>query len=170
MTDAPGWVTLTEGEEVVWRGHPVLYHYLGGIVIALVLFGLAGLALTLWPLTETVEAWIPAAVLAGLGLLVALRYLLAWWSIQYLVTTEEVYVKRGLVSRSVTNLRMERIQSTSFSQSFVGRLLSYGDVHIDTAGGDEVEIKFRNVSNPNDVVGYVSEWMGKSAGGNHMVV
>lgn len=161
MSDAPGWVTLTEGETVVWRGNPVVYHYLHGFLLALALFGVAAAVAVFWPFASVATGWIPAAIVVAVGVLVALRTLLAWRSVQYVVTTEEVYVRRGLVSRTVTNLRMDRIQNTSFTQSLGGRLFSYGDVEIDTAGSEGTEVVLRNVGDPEDVLGYISEWMGK---------
>jgi membrane protein YdbS with pleckstrin-like domain len=164
MTDAPSWVTLSDHEEVVWRGHPVVYHYLGGFLLAAGLLAGAAAAAALWQWASVAPRWIPAGALGALGLLVGLQTLVSRRTIQYLVTTEEVYVKRGLLSREVKNLRLDRVQNSSFKQTLSGRLFSYGDVELDTAGSEDTEIVMRHVANPEAVLGHVSEGMASNSG------
>lgn len=160
MSDAPEWVTLTEGEEVVLDRRPSVVPYLTGLVWPLVVV-LVGVALLLVSAgTLAVGVTVPAAVPLGaigagvvaLGLLSAAARLSGWWSTRYLVTSDEVYVKSGLFSRSVTNARLDQIQNTSFTQSALGRALSYGDVHLDTAGRAGTELVFSNAADPDSVV------------------
>lgn len=157
MSDVPGWATLSEGESVVWTGRPVIYHFLDGLVVAAVLLAIAAAAYLFWPAgTGGVPAIVPAAVLAGVAVLSAVWTLLERWRITYLVTTHQVYVKRGLISRTVKNLHVDQIQNTSFTESLLGRLFSYGHVRIDTAGSEGAEIVLRNVANPDEVLGLIS--------------
>jgi len=161
VSDAPDWVTLTDGETVAWSGRRTLWAYLDRFRLAAAA-AVAGVALPLAsplrvdPVTLTVQT-VPSA-LTGL----AVAAVLVGWalveraSVRYLVTSEEVYVKRGLVSRTVRNLRLEQVQNTSFSQSLAGRLLSYGDVRFDTAGGEGAEVRFRAVPDPDGVLATVT--------------
>ena len=104
------------------------------------------------PLMSSVPWGLVGGITVFLGVLGVAVEAVRWWSRQYVVTTEEVYEKRGLVSRTVTNLPHDQVQNTSFSQSIPGRLLSYGDVRIDTAGGGGAEIVFENAEDPDAVV------------------
>lgn len=79
------------------------------------------------------------------------------WRIQYVLTTEEVYQKTGLFSRSVVNLPINHIQNIVYTQSFLERLLSYGTIQIDTAGEDGPEIILENVKDPKDVDALLTE-------------
>jgi len=114
--------------------------------------------------TLAVGVTVPAGVPLGAAgaVVVALRRaapparLSGWWSTRYLVTSDEVYVKNGLFSRSVTNARLDQIQNTTFTQSALGRALSYGDVHMDTAGHAGTEIVFRNAADPDAVVAAIT--------------
>jgi len=160
MSAAPEWVTLTEGEEVVLDRRPSVVPYLTGLLWPLVVV-LVGVALVFVGAgTLAVGVTVPAAVPLGavgaavvvLGLVSAAGNLTGWWSTRYLVTSDEVYVKSGLLSRSVTNARLDQIQNTSFTQSALGRALSYGDVHLDTAGHAGTEIVFSNAADPDSVV------------------
>lgn len=161
MTDAPGWATLADDESVIWLGRPVIYHFLDGLLGGFLLVAIAAVVGFFWPadlvVAGVVSGVVVAAVIAGLGVLTALWTLVDRWRITYLVTTQQVYVKRGLLSRTVKNLRVEQIQNASFTESLLGRLFSYGDVHIDTAGSEGPEVVLRNVANPDEVLGHISQ-------------
>lgn len=166
MTEMPNWVTLTEGEEVLWDEHPSLLPYLVGLIGEIVLIflglfiliagglgGLLGLSLDLEvPVVAISISTAIALVLILFGLLGLTRTLLTWWSTRYVVTTDELYKKTGVISRSVQNTRMEEVQNTSFDQSWFGRLASHGDVHIATAGTGGTEITYRHAPGPAEVV------------------
>lgn len=168
MTRVPEWATLTEGEEVVWAGGPsgtvlarsllwaVVLVVLGLLVASLGPAQLSGPALAAYGDIQRILRG-AGFVIAVVGLLVGLVAYLRYESVEYLVTTEELYVKRGFVSRSVRNLRLDRVQDTGFTQSTVQRLLGYGDVHVSTAGGSGVELVFENVPDPTVVNGIVTE-------------
>jgi uncharacterized membrane protein YdbT with pleckstrin-like domain len=71
-----------------------------------------------------------------------------------------VYERTGLLSLSVTNLRIDRVRYTSFTRSFLQRMLSYGDVRVDTAGTGETELVFGGVPDPQWVNGSIAEQLG----------
>lgn len=164
-SDHPDWLTLTDDEQVVWEGRPSPYPYLGGLLgpVGLVALGIAvaivaaGVVSVGVPIPEAVPGVAIGGALVALGVALALGRIISWWLTRYVVTTEEVYHKRGVVSRSVTNTRLDQIQNTRFTQSATGRLFSYGDVYVDTAGGGGTEIVFRHVEEPQRVVGRITE-------------
>lgn len=155
MSDAgaPGWVTLSDGESVVWRGHPSLHLLTGTIltVAVLVAGGSFGAVVLPPPLN------LGGVALVGVALLWLVAAVVAHRSTEYVITSGEVYKKTGLLSRSVTTLRLDRVQNTSFSQSLLQRLLSYGDVRVDTAGSDSTELVLKGVDDPQEVSGLLSE-------------
>lgn len=145
--DAPEWVHLTDDEKVLWSGHPSIRP-----VAPYIAFGLglcvAGVALfaVVDPPTELF-----ALALVPIGLWIAVRRYLERWAVQYVITSEEVYRKTGIVSRDVTQLRLDRVQNTGLSQSFLQRVFSYGDIRIDTAGTGDTELVFYDVANPDTI-------------------
>lgn len=174
--EVPDWVTLTDGETVVWRGGPstarVVQELLGETLVVVV--GLAVVAVG----SGAVAAVDPPTLsvvplgLVGVGLAVALLGValgavtyLRFRAIEYLITTSELYHKQGLLSRSVRNLRLERVQDSGFQQSAVQRLLGYGTVHVSTAGGGGVELRFRNVPDPEAVNGRITRQLDRVRGG-----
>lgn len=146
------WLDLGPDEEVLWAGHPSFVPYLGGFALgaALIVAGVAGAIL----LGEF-------ALVGVLGIAAGLA--VAGWtyyrriSTGYVITTAEVYHKEGLIARDVTQIRYERVQNTSFSQTVLERTLSYGDVIITSAGTGEVEITLHNVPNPERLKRLLSE-------------
>lgn len=139
------WLHLAPDEEVLWAGHPSFVPYLPRYLLgsAFVLGGLLGMAV--------LDAWNAGLLGVGavvIGILIAAQSHYGRVSTGYVITTTQVYHKEGLISRDVTQIRYDRIQNTSFSQSITERLLSYGDVVITSAGTGEVEILLRSVPEP----------------------
>lgn len=157
----PEWVTLGEGEEIVWSDSPSLIVIAGSLVGGLLLMTV-GVVLYGFVLPQDFEFRWVAWLLLPLGMLVAGAAYVRHRSTRYVVTTNEVYRKTGLLSRQVTSLRLDRIQNTSFEQSFLERLLSFGDVHVDTAGSGGTEITFESVENPQEVSGLLTEQLDRS--------
>lgn len=163
--ETPDWVTLTEGEEVVWTGHPSLVTESGSIVFGVLLI-VAGTAVAVGvdPISSLPVSPVPvggAIVLVGLLSVVA-AYLRTRVT-AYVLTTEEVYEKHGLLSRTVTNVRLDRVQNTGFTQSFGERLVGVGSVHLDTAGTAGTEFVLSSISEPERVNGLVTEQLDRIA-------
>lgn len=154
--ESANWLHLTEDETVQWTGRPsrftIAVAILGGITLAIL-----GLVLTIWLRTQTSLAGAPAVVgylplvLTALGIGWAGTVYLDWLRLLYVITDDVIYVKHGLVSRDVTQIRLDRVQNTSFEQSILERFLRYGDVQIYTAGTGTEDLTFRNVPNPEQV-------------------
>lgn len=160
--EQPDWVTLTEGETAVWSGGPSIASISGTLardgvlamagVLAAMRPGLFG------PFSEQLASLgtLPLA-LTALAVGHALVAVARWQAVEYLVTSEELYRKRGLVSRDVKNLRIGQIQNTGFTQSATQRLLGYGTVYVSTAGSGGTELAFADVADPEGVNGVVTE-------------
>ena len=173
--EVPDWVTLTDDETVVWRGGPstarVVQELLGETLLVVV--GLAVVAVGSGAVAAVDPPTLSAVPLGlvGIGLAVVLLGVvlgvvtyLRFRAIEYFITTSELYRKRGLFSRSVRNLRLERVQDSGFQQSAVQRLLGYGTVHVSTAGGGGVELRFRDVPDPEAVNGRITRQLDRVRG------
>jgi len=136
------WVTLDEGEEILWSGEPHFY----SIVPALVL----GVPLSL--------------VLIGIP--IVLGAYLSRENTVYLLTTDGVYRKKGILSRDVQKIEFEKIQNISFSQGPLGNSVGYGNVDISTAGGSGVEMRFRAVPDPKPVQEQINTQIRQSRSGS----
>jgi uncharacterized membrane protein YdbT with pleckstrin-like domain len=134
------WLTLDEDEEIVWSGKP----HESSLIPALVV----GLPLSL--------------ILIGL-FIIAGSYLQRE-NTQYVVTTDGLYKKTGVLSRDVQRIDFGKVQNTSYSQGFFGSRFGYGNVDISTAGGSGIEMQFRSVPEPREVQELVNKRVKGSRG------
>jgi uncharacterized membrane protein YdbT with pleckstrin-like domain len=138
---------LHEGERVVFEGHPAkraaLSYYLP--------FGL---------LVIVAAVVVAAAVSIVIGIVVAVVLLLLLWlvghikrtAIDYVVTTQRLYIRRGILSKREQQTRIGRVQNVNTRQSLLERMLRVGTVEFDTAGTDDSEFRFAGIADPSGVV------------------
>ena len=147
--ESADWLTLSDDERIEWTGRPSLFTIAPQLLLA-VAVGIGG-ALVVAAVAATVEGSLPGVVrllpLLGATAVVAV-VLLRWYRVRYVITSTQVYIKRGFLSLDVDRIRIARTQNTQLSQSLVERLLGYGDVVAYTAGSDTLNIEFRSVPNP----------------------
>ncbi len=138
---------LQPGEQVVFEGHPswraLLGFYAGGIAAALGIAVVIGLVSSVW-----------LALLAG-ALLVAgvLAYgLFKRQATTYMVSSQRLYIRRGMLSKRIQQTRIDRVQNVNTEQSLRDRLLRVGTVDFDTAGSDDSEFRFVGIAEPGEIV------------------
>lgn len=150
------WLHLTDEEEIRWVGRPSQYTIVGSLAVAVVLV-VAGavLAGVVFSFAEGRELpnWVGFAplVLTLYGVIRGAKTYVFWDRHLYVITDEAVYVKYGVVSRDITQVPIERVQNSSFDQSMLQRLLSFGDVHVFTAGSSTEDLTLENVPDPEEV-------------------
>ena len=71
---------------------------------------------------------------------------------RYVITTERLHIRHGILSKSTQETRVQRVQNVNTEQSVVDRVLRVGTVDFDTAGTDDSEFRFVGVANPAGVV------------------
>lgn len=155
--DVPSWVTLTPEERVLWSSHPSLRSFGWGIAVASTIAGLGLVGVVVFTGLLHLLSFIP---LCG-GLAILGRIYLSYVSITYVLTTDEIYKKTGLLSRTVIQTRLNHVQNTAFTQSFLQRQLKYGTVEIATAGTDGIELVLPAVPHPEQQVGLLTANLGK---------
>lgn len=161
----PPWLHLTPDEEILWAGHRSIYHVLPAVTVGtlLVLFGagvtgsgiLGGLG------------WL-ALILVPVGFAIAVPPLLRWRSEWYVLTTEEVYYKTGVFGQNVAQVRLDRVQNTTYSQSLIERVFDYGDVAIHTAGSGTIDLVFESVADPQRVNGLLTEQLDRVSSNRYL--
>lgn len=143
------WLHLTDDETILWKGHPSLYLSAPSIFLGCLLV-VGGLGSMAWIPRGSLFWWIgPILGIGGIALL-GFTYL-RWRSQWYVLTTEEVYKKSGLISTDVVQIRLDRIQNTTFSQSFLDKLLAHGDVTIYTSGSSTIDLTLKDIPQPQTV-------------------
>lgn len=150
---------LGPGERVLFEGHPswrsILDFYLKGFALTAVICLLVALG-TGTIGDETNSGLVVLIAIAGVGITVLAGFIKRI-ATSYTITNRRLNIKRGIVSRTIQETRLERVQNVNFSQSVVQRVLQIGDVDFDTAAGDDYNFVFSGVADPADVVHRVDE-------------
>ncbi|WP_435345492.1 PH domain-containing protein [Haloarchaeobius sp. HRN-SO-5] len=133
------WLTLEDGEEVLWAASPRVQTVLPWLAV--------GLALAVVPF---VLSGVPRPV-ALVGVLPpALAYLYVT-NTEFVVTNRRCYRKSGVLSRSVLAVSFETVENSAYEQGVLGTAFGYGTVEIDTAGGMGTELTFWKIADPRSV-------------------
>lgn len=159
----PDWLHLADDESIVWesRPHPVEM----GRRLPLGLFVVfVGVILVAWGTNDGGFSPLNTVgiVVAIAGAVVSLVQYVYWTNTRYVITTSQLYEKRGVVSTAVTQFRLDRVQNTSLSQPVIGRLLGYGDLTVYTAGSGDPELTFERLPRPHEASTVLSEQLNGS--------
>jgi uncharacterized membrane protein YdbT with pleckstrin-like domain len=150
---------LHPGEEIVFEGHPswraTLGFYVVGFVGAVALGVVGGVAAGTTPGVAVVVAALLLVLVAGFLRRVATHYM---------VTTERLRIRRGILTRRVQQTQLDRVQNVNTEQSLGERLLRIGTVDFDTAGTDDSDFTFRGIGDPHGVVAAVDRAQRAAAG------
>ena len=126
---------LTEEETVVsqfrphWRmlAIPVLW-LIAAIVAIVVVF-------TLLPLDNySLVRWILTAAIVVAMIPLVVSPVLKWWFTAYVLTTERLITRSGMIARSGIELPLASINDVRFHQTVLERMLKSGDLVIESAG------------------------------------
>ncbi|WP_037336249.1 PH domain-containing protein [Saccharomonospora piscinae] len=131
---------LSDGEQVVAHKHPH-FKMLIFPVFALVVAVAAGIVAGLWaaglePPWDTVG---PIAATAAAGLLVIWLFLtpfVRWRTTHFVVTTDRVIVREGVIKRTGIDIPMGRIHSVRFEHGLVDRIFGCGTLIIESASDE----------------------------------
>ena len=119
---------LHPGEEIVFQGHPswrgVLSFYVYGVLGAVILGIVVGL----------IAGSVIGSVVAVGGIAVVLiGGLVKRIATHYVVTTQRLRIRRGILARRVQQTRIDRVQNVNTQQRLIDRVLRVGTVYFDTS-------------------------------------
>ena len=139
---------LGQNEQVLFVTH---HHWLvlAGEILAETLLSIIMVALV----TLIWLVWLPNP-LVPLGYLLLIipiislwRDVLIWKNREYVVTNRRVIQLAGVFSKNITDSSLDKVNDVKMSQSFLGRLLGYGNIEILTASELGVN-KFTYIGHP----------------------
>ncbi len=138
---------LTDDEDIVvafrqhWKLLAVPFVWFVGVLIVLVV-------IFQWlPVGGAFELILDLLVLAAFGWFVV-RPVVDWWMTRYVLTTERLITRKGLIAQSGIEIPLERITNVNFSQSFWERFLGAGDLLVESAGTTG-QSRFANIPRPD---------------------
>ena len=138
---------LTDDEEIVlsFRQHwkllviPIIW-FIAMLIVLFVIFQ--------WiPGGSTVDIILTLIVLGGFAWFV-MRPVVSWLVTRYVLTTERLMTRTGLIAQSGIEIPLERITNVNFNQSFFERFLGAGDLLVESAGTTG-QSRFANIPRPD---------------------
>lgn len=139
-------LNLAPGEAVEWTGSPRITAVLPAAAVGLVLLGFGvGFAVV----GEGLAGPLGGLLLVAGGLAVPGWSYLQIVNTEFTVTDRALYRRTGVLSRSVRQVELDRVQDSSFSQHVRGWLFGYGTVTFDVAGGGA--LRFDRIDGPKAV-------------------
>jgi uncharacterized membrane protein YdbT with pleckstrin-like domain len=141
---------MNQGEEVVLDLKPHWWFFAKHIAVGTVLFVLL---IFLWVELhgdiETVSLWAWALAALVWAVWLGVKYL-DWQFTHFVVTSNRVIYRTGVLAKHGVEIPMERISNINFHQGIVDRLVGAGSLEIESAGHDG-ESRFSHVRHPDGV-------------------
>lgn len=125
---------LSPGEEVVQVMRP---HFRALLVPAIILAAVVGGLIFFGRLLSGTFMETPLYILAAvLVVIFVLPKFLRWLTTQYVFTNRRIVVRKGLIARQGRDVPLSKINSVSFNQTVMGRILNYGVLNVESANVD----------------------------------
>tara|TARA_B100001093_G_C26370131_1_gene818348 strand:- start:199 stop:642 length:444 start_codon:yes stop_codon:yes gene_type:complete len=104
-------------------------------------------AVTLFIIFSYIDSIIYGLVASISGMLIYTPYaLIDYFGSEFGITAKRVISKRGIISRKVSEMNLDSIESINVDQGILGRILNYGGVKISGRGTTSVD--FSNIDDP----------------------
>lgn len=133
---------LNDGEEIVLDHHPhwmVMASSVAMLSLAIVLTIVLTVADPLFGLLGLLCIFFAAVGTVG--------QVLKWRCTNFVVTTDRLIVRSGILSKTGLEIPLDRITNIAFHQTFVERLVKSGDIVVESAG-EQGHQRFSDVADP----------------------
>lgn len=135
---------LNDREEVVLDLHPHWWFFIGP-VLALVLTVAAVVAVSVLNLPDAL--WFVVLGLLAINVLWLLVRLAKWTTTNFVVTTDRLIYRSGVLAKKGIEIPLERVNNIHFNQSIFERMLRSGDLMIES-GGERGQQMFSDIGRP----------------------
>jgi uncharacterized membrane protein YdbT with pleckstrin-like domain len=143
---------LSQDEELIYDLRPHWLTLVVPVLITLVVVVVVGAA---WVVVPAGDLQQPARLAVGvLGMVVLLATVvgrvLRWSTTHFVLTTERLIFRSGVVAKFGREIPLERINDVTFSQSLFERLIGAGDLLVESAG-EHGQSRFSDLRDPEAV-------------------
>ena len=143
---------LLEGEELVFDLRPHWIALVGPVVVTLLVI-VAWIVVPGWlPEGSTHSALVWTLIVAGLLVLLwyPVREAIRWATSHFVVTSDRVIHRQGLIAKSSMEVPLEKINDVRFHQGVFERMIGAGDLIIESAGEAGRQV-FSEIRHPEQV-------------------
>jgi membrane protein YdbS with pleckstrin-like domain len=138
---------LSDNEELILDLRPHWIALVGPVAVTLVV-------IVSWVILLGKVDGVPALIVSAAAVMALLGYpvraFVAWATSHFVVTSERLIHREGLVARSSMEVPLEAINDVRFSQNILERMVGAGDLVIESAGERGQQV-FANVRGPEYV-------------------
>ena len=137
---------LNPGEVVIFQGRPswrsILGFYFLGLLAVAAAFAIGLLA---------ADSGIGVAAGAVVLVIVLVWGYLKRFATRYAITNRRLHIRRGILSRSIEETRLDRVQDVKIKQGIGQRILGIGTVDFDTSAESGAGFRFEGIAQPDHV-------------------
>ena len=109
---------------------------------------------------QNINGLVTVAVLVWLGAISWVAWkVFDWYFDRFILTNKRVMVVNGIITRRVAMMPLLRVTDMKYTQSALGRMLSYGTFVLESAGQDQALREVKHLPNPNELYLRVVEEM-----------
>jgi membrane protein YdbS with pleckstrin-like domain len=138
---------LNEGEDLVLDLRPHWW-FLAGPVATIVLAAVAAVLIAAYDVGQ--YALLAAAGVGVVALLWLVGRYLRWTTTNFVVTSDRLIYRHGVISKAGIEIPLERINTVFFNQGIFERMLGAGDLTIES-GGERGSQSFTDIRRPSHV-------------------
>ena len=159
-------MNLSQGEEVVLDLHPHWGRLVVPVLVLLVASLLTGFGVALIPHGggQAIERWIVIGVAIIVVLWLTILPYLRWLTTRYVLTTDRLVIRSGILARHGRDIPLNRINDVSFSETVLERMLRSGTLVVESAG-ERGQISLTDVPRVEHVQREVYRMVGEHQGG-----
>ena len=131
-----------------WYFAEAAFALLGSIILGIVVLVMDG---------PSAIRWIVLGLIVVCALWLALRYV-RWATTNFVITSDRVIFRHGVVAKSGIEIPLERVNSVHFNQSVFERMIGAGDLLIES-GAESGQQRFTDIKNPDRVQNLIHSQM-----------
>ena len=138
---------LNDDEEIILDLRPHWFFLFGPGVLLV-----AALALAIW-VSQSLDsdfALFPALGLAVVALLFFLGRYAQWLTTDFVLTTDRLIYRKGVLSRQGREIPLERLNDVSYQQTLFQRMMLAGDLLVESAG-EQGQSQYGHFARPQDI-------------------
>lgn len=146
---------LNDYEELAVDLHPHWWYFAEAVaaLVGSIVLGIIVLAAT----DSNVLNWLVLALIVISALWLLLRYL-RWATTNFVITSDRVIFRHGVIAKSGIEIPLERVNSVHFNQSIFERFIGAGDLLIES-GAEGGQQRFTDVKNPDKIQNLIHSQM-----------
>ena len=146
---------LNDNESIVLDLHPHWWYFIEAAV-ALVMAIVLAIVVVAVDAADAIK-WLCLALIVVSAVWLLVRYL-RWMTTNFVVTSDRVIFRHGLIGKSGIEIPLERVNSVHFSQRIIERMLGAGDLVIES-GAEHGMQRFTDVRHPDRVTNTIHREM-----------